>query len=251
MMTVKNKTALITGGTRGIGEQLAYEFAKRGYSLSLCSRSEDDCLQISNRLRKEFPGIDVYAATCDMRSREAIEFHVLTTVRRLGGIDVLINNAGLGRFGALDEMSVDDLDDILWTNLRGAILMTKQALPAICRNEAPNRGVIVFIGSSCDEKYVPGNSFYAVSKAGLRIFADYIFQEYRTQGIYTTYVSAGSVDTSFSNRFSDDPRWKISAMDVARAISQFVDVMYVSNGMCISSVDLRTMTPRKTQTDKE
>jgi NAD(P)-dependent dehydrogenase (short-subunit alcohol dehydrogenase family) len=161
-------------------------------------------------------------------------------VRRFGGVDVLVNNAGIGKFANVADMSLDDWRQVLDTNLSGVFHGTRAAIPAM---KARGGGFIVNISSLAGKNPFAGGAAYCASKAGLNAFSEALMQELRHDNIRVSYVLPGSVSTGFGDRGSSgEADWKLAPEDVARAV---VDLIAHEPRSLASRVELRPSRPPK------
>jgi NAD(P)-dependent dehydrogenase (short-subunit alcohol dehydrogenase family) len=180
----------------------------------------------------------------DVREPADAQRLVDETVRRFGGLDVLVNNAGVGMFGNVADMSVDDWRRIIDTNLSGVFYCTRAALPELRRRGG---GYIVNISSLAGKNAFTGGAAYCASKAGLNQFSEALMQEVRHDNIRVSYVMPGSVATGFGGTSGgDDPStalgagWKLAPEDVAKVV---VDLISHDARSLASRVELRPSRP--------
>lgn len=181
--------ALVTGGSSGIGAATARAFAARGAQVAIAGRSE-----AALRLCATATGGPVFRG--DLREPGCPRRIVEGTVEALGGLDVLVSNAGIGWAGPFASMREIDINALLDVNLRAAALLALAAIPHL----RPGASRIVFVGSIAGLTGVPGESWYSATKAGLACLADSLRAELRPNGIGVTLVSPGVVDTPFFER---------------------------------------------------
>ena len=182
----------------------------------------------------------VAGIVCDVRDPSAAELAVRTVVARFGGIDVLVNSAGVGVGVPIAEMPHDEWDRIIGTNLTGVFNCCKAAIPHL---RTRGGGWIVNISSLSSTSPFAGGAAYCASKAGVNAFSDALMQELRPDNIRVTCILPGSVATGFSGRevgSGDD--WKLHPDDVAAAI---VDVLSHHARSLPSRVEIRPSRPRK------
>lgn len=190
-MIFKDKTVIVTGGSEGVGAAAARKFADAGANLVLVARSrknlEATAEQLRDRARVELFPMDVVDpdACVDLFKKANFEF---------GRIDVLVNNAGFHRRGAVESVAAEDLGRMIDVNLRAPIMLTRLALPYL---RDAGGGAIVNVGSLAGRTPVPGSSTYAASKAGLRSFTYALAEELRGSGIKIAIVSPGPIETGF------------------------------------------------------
>jgi NAD(P)-dependent dehydrogenase (short-subunit alcohol dehydrogenase family) len=233
------RRAIVTGGTRGIGRAIAKAILSDGGSV-LVTGLNSQRLEIAVRsLGAEIGDANrVAGLAVDVRDRGAVDQMVEDAVRRFGGLDVLVNNAGIGVFGEAASMSDEDWDRVIDTNLTGAFYCTRAAIPAL---RAAGGGWIVSIASLAGRNYFPGGAAYCASKAALIAFSEVVMQEVRFDNIRVSVVMPGSVATEFSGPVSDDS-WKLSPDDVAQTV---MDLLRHAGRSLPSKVEIRPAQPRR------
>jgi NAD(P)-dependent dehydrogenase (short-subunit alcohol dehydrogenase family) len=190
--------ALVTGAATGIGRATAHALARDGFSLALVGRSAEPLEQLAAELRES--GADAIAAPADVGSAEQAAAAVAAAVERFGGIDVVVNNAGVGDSSALLDESLERWEETLRTNLTGAFLVTQLALPYLIER----RGNVVNVASINGVLAGPGWTSYCVSKAGLIMLAKCIANDYGRQGVRANAVCPGWVRTPMGDRDMDE-----------------------------------------------
>ena len=228
---------LVTGGSKGIGLAIARAFVARGDQAVIGARNEDELQRAARSL-----GTDcVHAVRADVRSPGDAQKLIDAAVSRFGGLDVLVNNAGIGRFANVADMSVDDFHAIIETNLHGVFYCTRAAIPAMRRRGG---GFIVNISSLAGKNAFRGGAAYCASKAALNHFSEALMQELRYDNIRVSYVMPGSVSTDFGDPFdSADDSWKLTSEDVAKVV---LDLVSHDPRSLPSRVELRpSQPPRK------
>jgi 3-oxoacyl-[acyl-carrier protein] reductase len=229
------KVALITGGSRGIGYAIAAALTGHGATAVITGRSASDL----DTARDELGG-QTLALVADVRNPEQVERAVQGTVDRFGGLDVLVNNAGVGTFGNVAELSVADWQTVIETNLSGVFYFCRAAIPHL---RARGGGSIINISSLASKNPFAGGAAYSASKAGLNTFSEALMQEVRYDNIRVSYVLPGSVATGFSRRGrSGAADWKIQPEDVAQVV---VDLLSMPARSLPSRVELRPSRPQK------
>jgi len=232
-----SRVALITGGTRGIGHAVAAALLRAGDKVAITGTSDDGVVKAEHGLAAlgQVAGI-----VCDVRIPSATELAVRTAVARFGGIDILVNCAGVGVGAPVAEMSHDEWDRIVGTNLTGVFNCCKAAIPHL---RTRGGGWIVNISSLASTSPFPGGAAYCASKAGLNAFSDALMQELRYDNIRVTCVLPGSVATGFSGREAGaGSDWKLLPEDVAQAI---VDLLAHQPRSLPSRVEIRPSRPKK------
>lgn len=205
---LKGKVALITGASSGIGLEIAKKLAGEGVQLGLFARTKNKLEALSSELG------EALALPGDVTQYEDLERAVQTLEDRFGGLDVLINNAGVGVFKPVHELNPQEWRRVLETNLTGPFYATKAAVPALQRR---GRGHIVNIGSLAGKNAFAGGAAYNASKFGLLGFSEASMLDLRHSGIRVSTILPGSVDTPFGGNATGSS-WKIAPEDVAEAV---------------------------------
>ena len=216
------RTAIVTGGSRGIGRAIASAILQDGGRAMITGVSAAHLDEAVSALAKT-AGDRVAGLAVDVRHRAAVESLMQETARRFGAFDVLVNNAGVGRFSDVAMMIDEDWQNVIDTNLSGPFYCSRAAIPWLKRSGG---GWIVNIASLAGRNYFPGGGAYCASKAGLIAFSDALMQEVRYDNIRVTVVMPGSVATGFGHpspdRQAEDASWKLSPDDVAQAVMDLI-----------------------------
>jgi meso-butanediol dehydrogenase/(S,S)-butanediol dehydrogenase/diacetyl reductase len=197
-MSATRRCAIVTGAATGIGRATALAFARDGYAVALIGRRAAPLEQLAVQLRES--GEDAIAFPADVASPEELAAAIDATVERFGGIDALVNNAGVGDSGPLLEESLEQWEETLRINLTGAFLATKLALPHLIER----RGAVVNVASVNGVLAGPGWTSYCVSKAGLIMLAKCVAGDYGRQGIRANAVCPGWVRTPMGDHDMDE-----------------------------------------------
>jgi NAD(P)-dependent dehydrogenase (short-subunit alcohol dehydrogenase family) len=224
--------ALVTGGSRGIGFAIATALVGAGASVVITGRDRSDLERAEAGL-----GASASAVVADGRNADAVAAAVGHAVDRFGGLDVLVNNAGVGRFGNVAEMTVADWQTTIETNLTGVFYYCHAAIPHL---RTRGGGWIVNISSLAGKNPFIGGAAYCASKAGLNAFSEALMQEVRYDNIRVTYVMPGSVATGFGRSGATRPDWKIQPEDVGQLI---VDLLLMPPRSLPSRIELRPSKP--------
>ncbi|MGH9822428.1 MAG: SDR family oxidoreductase [Blastocatellia bacterium] len=239
MTRIKGKAVLVTGSSRGIGLAIARALAQRGADVFICARNADEVSAVVSGLRKEFGGL-VEGRACDVRKYDDVRSTIDAAVTALGGLDVLVNNAGIGRFANVESMPVEDWCATIETNLNGVFYFCREVIATMKRRGA---GYIINVGSLAGKNAFPGGAAYNASKFGLIGFSEALMQEVRHDGIRVSYVMPGSVNTAFGRTGEEDPSktWKLLPEDVANVIVSLLE----SDPRALSSrVEIRPSQPK-------
>ena len=194
---LKSKTAIITGASTGIGRAIASRFARAGSNLVLTARDTKALERLKKSLVKTPSKIWCYG--CDLTDAEDLEQLILTIKKNHKKIDVLVNNAGIGRFAPIDEVTTEDWDRMLSLNLRAPLIMCRAFVPVMKRLGA---GKIINISSIAGKVGVAQASAYSATKFGLEGLNKSLYDELRDHNISVTSINPGSVDTPFFDGLS-------------------------------------------------
>lgn len=236
--SLQNTIALVTGGTRGIGLAIATALLDRGACVAV-SGVRDESVRLASETLSAFAE-RATVVQADVRRPDEVERMVEETVAAFGGLDVLVNNAGIGRFAELADMAIDQWHEVIDTNLHGPFYCSRAAIPHMRRR---NGGWIVNISSLAGKNWFAGGSAYCASKAGLNAMSEALMHEVRYDGIRVATVMPGSVFTEFGGRVPGDAdSWKLGAEDVARVV---VDLIGHDRRSLPSAVEIRPSQPRR------
>jgi 3-oxoacyl-[acyl-carrier protein] reductase len=213
--------ALVTGGTRGIGFAVAKMLLTRGHSVVITGTTDEGILRAEHALSAAVDDATrVMGVRCDVRDRAAVHRAVDAAVQRFGGLDVLVNNAGVGVGGPIAEMAPEEWSRLIDTNLTGVFHCCQAAIPHL---KAKQAGWIVNVSSLAGQNPFPGGAAYCATKAGLDAFSEALMQEVRYDGIRVAHVCPGSVATGFNGREATaGADWKLHPDDVAQVIADLV-----------------------------
>jgi NAD(P)-dependent dehydrogenase (short-subunit alcohol dehydrogenase family) len=196
------RTALVTGAGSGLGAALSRNLFHAGARVVLADLVPDKAQAVASQIDPE--GQRTLAIGCDVSRPEAAQAAVQRTVEHFGGLDVLVNNAGTDVTIDLEQLSIEDWDRVLATNLRGPFLLSKAALPALRQGDGGRGGHIVNIASTASRRAWANASAYHASKWGLVGLSQALYAELRSQGIRVSSVIVGGMKTPFLlERFKD------------------------------------------------
>jgi 3-oxoacyl-[acyl-carrier protein] reductase len=226
--------AVVTGGSRGIGLAIARAFVAGGARVVITGRDRKHLAAAAAAA----PGI--HAVRADVGRPDEATAAVDAAVEQFGGLDVLVNNAGVAGSASVAEMAVETWRGIIDTNLSGAFYCSRAALPHLRRRGG---GWIVNISSLAGRHPFAGGAAYCASKAGLNAFSEALMQEVRYDNIRVSCIMPGSVATGFGGREEGAAQdWKIAPEDVAEIVIDLVT--FPSRGLP-SAVELRPSRPKK------
>ena len=226
--------AIVTGGSRGIGLAITRGYVARGARVVVSGRSQAHLDEVA----REF-GDAVATVAGDVAEPQVADALVQTATDRFGGLDSLVNNAGVGTFTHVADMKVEDWHRLMATNLTGVFLCSKAAIPALRQRGG---GWIISISSLAGRNSFAGGAAYCASKAGLNAFTESLMMEVRPFDIRVSTIMPGSVQTGFSAG-GDAPEhdWKLSPDDVAQVV---FDLLGHSARSLPSRVEIRPSKPR-------
>jgi glucose 1-dehydrogenase len=206
---LRGKNVLVTGGTSGIGQAIAVRFAENGSNVAInyvrdAKEADETEMQVRDCLaRVQQLGVRDVVVGADVSSEEAVEAMMARTIEQLGGVDVLVNNAGIQISRPSHELSAADFEKVLAVNLRGAFLCAREAISHFL--EAGKPGVIVNITSVHQEIPKPNYLGYSVSKGGMQNLTRTLALEYAGRGIRVNAVGPGATVTPINRAWIDDP----------------------------------------------
>jgi NAD(P)-dependent dehydrogenase (short-subunit alcohol dehydrogenase family) len=236
--TLKDRVALVTGGSRGIGYAIAEALLARGSKVVITGRDEARLASARERLAAADGQLEVIRA--DVSHLADVQRAVARTVAEMGGLDLLVNNAGVGRFAPLADMTDAAWHEVIGTNLTGAFYCSREAIPNL---RARGGGWIINISSLAGKNWFATGAAYCASKAGLDALSEALMQEVRYDNIRVAYVRPGSVQTEFGGPTRASGGWKLAAEDVARVV---IDLVSHPSRSLPSCVEIRpSQPPRK------
>ena len=234
MPALQGKVAVITGGSRGIGRGIAEALAREGMVVALTARDLAAARTAATEIGRGARG---YA--CDVRKHEQVAALFAAVEKDAGGIDVLVNNAGVGLFSPVAETSLDDWHAVIETNVNGLFYCTREAIP---RMKKRGGGYIFNISSLAGRNTFPGAAAYCASKHAVNGFSEVLFQEVREDGIRVTYLMPGSVATDFGRGSAAKADWALQPEDVGEMV---VDLLRTNPRAMHSRVEMRPARPQK------
>jgi len=240
MTDFKGKTALVTGGTKGIGKAIARDLLEAGFNVAFTARSRGDVELVSGEL-SAVGSAGVLGLEADVRDPEGCKAVVSQVVGEFGGLDLLVNNAGVGKFAPIQEMSLEDWHVQVDTNLSGVFYLSRAAIPHL---KASEDAWILNIGSLASRNSFAGGVAYNASKFGLLGMSEAMMLDLRYEGIRVSLIMPGSVDTGFGERPAGEKEgWALTSEDVSRAV---LDLLHYPGNALPSRVELRpSQPPRK------
>ncbi len=236
-MNLNGKSAIVTGGTKGIGRAIAEALVREGVNVCISSRHEAEIEQAVG----DMGGLgeaEVVGAVCDVRVEEEVNALVEHAVTEFGGVDILVNNAGIGIFGKVEDLAPEDFRAVLETNLFGVFYCCHAAIPEMKKRGG---GYIINISSLAGTNAHPQMAAYNASKFGLNGFSEALMQEVRHEGIKVSYIMPGSVNTEFGgDEASAEKSWQLQPEDIARVV---LDLLHHDERSLPSRVEIRPSRP--------
>jgi 3-oxoacyl-[acyl-carrier protein] reductase len=230
---------LVTGAGRGIGRAVARTLAGQGAKVALVARTASEIEALAEEINRA--GRTALAVPCDVREKGACDDAVRRTVEAFGGLNVLVNNAGVGAHASVAETDDETWARILDTNLTGVFRMTRAALPHLTRGG----GHIFMVSSLAGQNAIAGMAAYCASKAALDHFTACLMLEVRHQGVKVTTLAPGSVDTGFATdrgRPQGQGDWMLQPADIAGAL---LDLLRTRDDAHLSRVEMRPLRPKR------
>jgi 3-oxoacyl-[acyl-carrier protein] reductase len=238
-MDLSGRTAIVTGGSKGIGYAVAEALARSGGNVLICARNEREVEEAARTLDGLGAG-RVVGTACDMSRYEDVRRLVERAVEEFDGVDILVNNAGVGRFGPVDELSLEEWEQVIGTNLTGVFYACRETIPHLKRRGA---GWIINIGSLAGKNPIPGGAAYNASKFGLLGFSEAMMLDVRHAGIRVSSIMPGSVATHFNDHTPGDAdAWKTQPEDIAEIV---LDLLAMHERTIPSRIEVRPSRPPK------
>lgn len=235
-MSLKGKTAIVTGGSRGIGEAVALKLAQQGANIAIVYIGDESEAENAKSKIEEF-GVKVELYYSDVSDFKASEEVIKKIIEDFGGVDILVNNAGIVRDGLVLSMKENDFDSVINVNLKGTFNMIKNIYSYFMRKR---KGRIVNVASVVGINGNAGQANYASSKAGVIGLTKSVAKELAGRGVTCNAVAPGYIETDMTNALSDKVKDSIAAaipmkrrgmpQDVANAIAFLVsdDASYIT-----------------------
>lgn len=238
MKNLQNKVAFITGGSKGIGFGIAEALLSVGINVAITSRSSDSAENAARKLNEKAVKSEAFGIQADVQNFEDQRKAVERTIEKFGKIDIVIANAGVGHFGSVEDLTVEQWKETIETNLSGPFYTLKTTFDQL----KTNQGYYITISSLAGTNFFKGGSAYNASKFGLTGFTQAAMLDMRDSGIKTTTIMPGSVSTYFNdnepNKSGED--WKIQIEDIGQLV---VDLLRMHPRTLPSKVEVRPTTP--------
>lgn len=208
------KVAIVTGASRGIGACVAQGLAQDGFSLALTARSKESLEQVAQAIRSANKGVQVLTYPCDVSDSKAVSDMVSSVVDKLGRIDLLVNNAGMGKTGTL-AISSEEFDEVLSVNLKGPFALLKAVVPTM---KAQGGGTIINVASRAGKIGFAGWGAYAASKFGMVGLGESLYRELSPMGIRVTTLCPSWVDTDMAKGSTFPKNQMLTPEDILKSI---------------------------------
>ena len=237
MKDLAGRNAIVTGASKGIGRHIALALARRGVNVALAARSTDRLGDV--RAACEAGGAKAIALTCDVRSREDLQRLAAAAQTDLGPIDILVNNAGIEITGSLPDLALEQIDDVVRTNLLGTITLTKLVLPSMLARRA---GVVVNVASLAGKAGMPYNSIYSTTKHALIGFTEALDLELDGTGVRAGAVLPGFVSETGMWADAHDPApWLLREVPPSKVVAAVFKVIDGAPEAIVSSLPIRPL----------
>lgn len=238
MSELKNKVALITGGSKGIGYGIAQSLMEQGINVAITSRSsksaQDAAIQLNDNLNSNGKAIGIEA---DVRNLESQKAAVDQVIKEFGQLDIVVANAGLGHFASIEELTSEQWNEVIDTNLTGVFNSIKASVDALKKS----KGYYITISSLAGANFFAGGSAYNASKFGVTGFTQAVMLDLRKHGIKVSTIMPGSVATHFNgNEPNDNDAWKIQIEDIGELV---VDLVKMNSRTLPSKIEVRPTIP--------
>ena len=233
MKPLTDRVAVVTGGSRGIGQAIAKKLAELGARVAICGRDRAKLRETAEMLQSIHE--QVFWQTADVTRGTEVGAFVAAAEAKLGPIRILVNNAGIGLFGPAHEKSEEEWDRVLGTNLKSVFLVSRAVIPSMSK---AGGGDIINISSLAGRNTFAGGGVYCASKWGVQGLSGCMAEDLREQGIRVSVICPGSVATEFSGRGAKDASKALQAEDVAHAVAA---VVTQREGSFLSEIQLRPL----------
>ena len=227
-MKCTDKTAIVTGGTRGIGFSIAKALCEVGTNVMICGTNKET-------IQKAVDSLELYGTVagvqCDVTNYDEVCAMMQATKKKFGGIQILINNAGIAHLGGVEEQTPETWGEVINTNLTGVFYCCKEAVPFMKKGGG---GYIINISSRVGTNPFAGDIAYTASKFGLNGFSEALLLNLKNYNIRVSYLMPGRVSTDFGG---EEPQpWHVSPDDVAKVV---LDILSLDERSVASRVEIR------------
>jgi len=229
-------TALITGGTKGIGYGIAEVLSAHGFRVAITGRDAETAADAAEKLSSKAPG-KVIGIKADVRKSADMNAAVQETIDQFGSLDLVVANAGLGHFGGIEDITEEQWHQTIDTNLTGVFNTIKASLTPL----KTSKGMIVTISSLAGTNFFAGGAAYNASKFGLTGFTQAVMLDLRKHGVRVSTIMPGSVTSHFAGHTPNpDDAWKIQPEDIGQMV---LDLMHMDSRTLPSKIEVRPSMP--------
>jgi NADP-dependent 3-hydroxy acid dehydrogenase YdfG len=239
MENLDTKVAFVTGGSKGIGYGIAEALSNLGVKVAITSRKKEEAEKAAKEITSNGKG-EVIGLEADVRNFDNQKKAIDEVTQKWGQLDILVANAGVGKFGSIEDLSPEDWQQTIDTNLTGVFYSVKAAVPAL----KESKGYVFTISSLAGTNFFAGGAAYNASKFGVTGFTQAIMLDLRNHGIKVSTIMPGSVATHFNDHTpSEEDAWKIQQEDIGELV---VDLLKMNHRALPSKIEIRpTMPPKK------
>lgn len=236
MDNLNNKVAFVTGGSKGIGYGVAAALSAMGVRVGITSRNKAEAEKAAKEITASGKG-EVIGIEADVRDFESQKKAIQQVIDKWGQLDVLVANAGVGHFGSIEELTPEQWQQTIDTNLTGVFYSLKAAIPELKKS----KGYIFTISSLAGTNFFAGGTAYNASKFGVTGFTQAAMLDLRNYGIKVTTIMPGSVATHFNDHNpSEEDAWKIQKEDIGELV---VDLLKMNQRALPSKIEIRPTKP--------
>ena len=215
-----DKVAVVTGGSRGIGLAIARTLLQRGARVAITATSDERLREAADDLGSVAGRSNVLSLRADVQNYAEVEHAFQSVAQKFGGIDIVVNNAGVGIFRPVADLNLEEWRQTIDTNVSGVFYGCRAAVPHL---QGRGGGWIINVSSLSGTNPFPDGAAYCASKAAVNAFTEAFMQEVRHEGIRVACVAPGSVRTAFSGRASSgSDEWKLAPEDVALVVADLI-----------------------------
>ena len=238
MENLQDKTAYVTGGSKGIGFGIAEKLLENGVNVIITSRSQDSASEAADRLNEKGYAGHCIGTEADVRDLHGQQDAVKLAIDTYGGLDIVVANAGLGHFAPIQEMTPEQWNETIDINLTGVFNTVKSTVDPLVKS----KGYLFTIASLAGTNFFAGGAAYNASKFGLVGFTQAVMLDVRKQEVKVSTIMPGSVATHFDgNEPGEDDAWKIQSEDLGQLV---VDLLKMPARTLPSKVEVRPAVPK-------
>lgn len=238
MENLDTKVAFVTGGSKGIGYGIAEALSGLGVKVAITSRKKNEAEKAAQEISGKGKG-EVLGLEADVRNFDSQKKAIEEVTKKWGRLDILVANAGVGHFGSIEDLTPEQWQQTIDTNLTGVFYSIKAAVPALKETE----GYVFTISSLAGTNFFAGGAAYNASKFGVTGFTQAVMLDLRNYGIKVTTIMPGSVATYFNDHTpSEEDSWKIQKEDIGELV---VDLVKMNQRALPSKIEIRPTTPPK------